>query len=392
MFSPEEIAVLKAQSDAIPEQLHRNMRVFPGETTPVLLAGASYLGIWLEHNQDVYFAADDICPCTAWQSQEIFMKYQRADGLLPAAVKCDPFVVRYAQLQTVWPFARCAFEVAKKCDRPEEDFARIYHAGCRYDEFLLKNRNHSGTGLVEMFCEFDTGHDCSPRVCDGGLPRACADGNAANMPDLSCMPLIAADLSAMRFGALEALAELAEHLGKTREAALHREQAEELKAQMLKLLYDPEDEFFYDLAPTGWRKYRTEHMTRLFLNGVVDQAMFDRIYDRYFAPGREFFTAYPYPAVSPQDPAFCKDLPPNCWGSNTQMLTLLRALLWMPRYGREGDLREIMRRFLRSYCDNFNCYSQELNPFTGEPIAGEGNYTPAMLFFRAACRTPGVLA
>jgi hypothetical protein len=311
--------------------------------------------------------------------------------MIPAAVRFDPRVVRFAQLQTVWSFARCALLVADKCRRPEADYAAIYKAACAYDEFLLKYRNRSGRGLVEMFCEYDTGHDRSPRVTDGGIPHACPGGDAVNMPEIPCMPLIAADLSAMRFGALEAMAELASRLGNDRAAARHTEQAQELKAKMLELLFDRADEFFYDLAPGGIRKYRTEHITRFFLNKAVDQELFEKIYGRYLAPGREFFTAFPYPAVSPDDPAFCKELPPNCWGSNNQMLTLLRSVIWLKEYGKTADLQEILRRFLRAYCDYDNNFSQEFDPFTGRPVSAAAYYTPALLLFHIACAEPGVL-
>ncbi|MBR2345358.1 MAG: hypothetical protein IKA71_06190 [Lentisphaeria bacterium] len=383
-FTASERDSLIRRAADIPELLKKNLYSYAPDRPPVLLAGADYYGIWVEHNQDAYFLAD-MFPEAAWESQKIFMDNQRADGLIPAAVRFEPRVVRYAQLQTVWPFARCALAVADKCHRPEEDYARIYRCACDYDGFLLKYRNRSGSGMVEMFCEYDTGHDRSPRVKDGGIPHACPDGDAANMPELPCMPLIAADLSAMRFGALEAMAELAERLGKSPEAAIHKEQALELKSRMMEKLFDAGDEFFYDLAPQGLRKYRTEHITRIFLNKVVDQELFDRIYNRYLAPGKEFFTSFPYPAVSPEDPSFCKELPMNCWGSNTQMLTLIRALIWMPEYGKNADLQEILGRFLRAYCDYSNDFTQEINPFTGAPVSESANYSPSLLLFKTAC-------
>lgn len=390
-FSEKELGHLRQICGSIPQLLAGNTLIPEGGKTPVLLAGAGYYGIWIEHNQDAFFASD-LMPETAWASQEIFMENQREDGLLPAAVRFEPAVVRYAQLQMVWPFARCAMEVAKRCQRPESDFARIYRTAVKFDEFLLRSRNSYGNGLVDLFCEYDTGHDRSPRVRDGGIPSSCPGGDAANMPDIPCMPIAGADLSATRFGALEAMAELAEILGNDSAAARHREQAAELKSQIYRHLYDADDDFFYDRSPGGLRKYRTEHITRLFLNRVVDQEHFDRIYGRYFAPGKEFFTRFPYPSISPDDPAFCREMPDNSWGCNTQMLTLIRALIWMPYYGRHEDLKSVMTQFLHAYCDYTNNFSQELNPFDGSPIGTRGGYTPAMLIFREACRITGVLS
>lgn len=382
-FSAAEIARLQERAKEIPQMLKRNMLVPEERNTPVFLAGANYAGTWMEHNQDTFFAAD-FYPESAWETQQLFMDYQLQCGLIPYCVRYRPFRIFFTQLQIVWPFARCAFEVAKKVNRPEADFAAIYDAGCRFDRWLAKNRDRRKLNLVEMYCSYDTGHDNSPRVMDGGIKNQTEGLFAGNMPDLPCMPLAAADLSATRYGGLVALAECATLLGKDQDARRLTEQAEEVRDAIFKYLYDEEDEFFYDLAPDGWRKYRTEHITRLFLNGVVDQKLFDRIYHRYFENEKEFFTPYPIPSISPADPSFCREFKGNCWGGNTQMLTLLRTLLWMDKYGRSAEQEEIMRRVLRAYIDYDNPFTQELHPFTGAPLGNGTDYTPSLLFFHAA--------
>ena len=382
-FTSEEISRLGEIAKKADKQMPENFfRSFDREH-PVLLAGAGYYGIWQEHNQDAYFIADKY-PETAWESQKIFMDFQMANGAMPSCVRFEPLYPSFGQLQIVWPFARCAFEIAKKIGRPEEDIARIYDAAGRFDKWLVKFRDRSGKGLVEMYCEYDTGHDRSPRVKDGGLEGRCPGIYSANMPALDCMPICAADLSATRYGALVALGEMAELLDKPAEQAYWNGEAAALRERIHTELFDPEDEFFYDITPSGFRKYRTEHITRLFLNRVVDQELFDKIYDRYFTNENEFFTAMPFPSISVSDPAFVKDFPPNCWGCNTQTLTLIRLLLWMDYYGRSAELEEIMRRYLKTYLYNGNDFTQELNPFTGNPTREGGNYSPALIFFRAA--------
>lgn len=383
-FTPDELQKLAEIFDSIPEKLLGNTRNTGERSTPVLLAGACYNGLWLEHNQDCLFACE-LLPEIAWESIKIIMDYQQSDGLLPYSLRFSPFKTGVSQLQTVYPFARCALEVARKLQRPEADFAAIYDAGLRYDRWLNEFRNHNQLGLVEMFCAFDTGHDDSKRVKDGGIPNACPGAWAGNMPDIPEMPIIAADLSASRYGGLTALSELAGMLDKPREAALLKQQADNLKNAIMEKLYDQEDEFFYDRTADGFRKYRTEHITRLFLNRVVDQELFDRIYARYFTSEDEFFPPYPFPSVSVSDKSFNAEHPANCWGGNTQMLTLLRALLWMDFYGKGAELEEIMRRTLKAFLKYENPFAQELHPFTGEPIGFGENYTPALLFFRECC-------
>ena len=185
-------------------------------------------------------------------------------GLLPALICIPELQPKYGHVQTVYPFARCAFELYQKLKRPEHDLPRIYDSAANYDCWLEHYRNYDGTGLVSMFCEWDTGHDNSPRCMDGGLPKQCPDCEAKNMPNLRGLPIAAADLSSTRYGGLTALAEMAELLGKKAEAENWLRKAERLRNAITTYLYCAEDEFFYDLAPHGWRKYRTEHITRIF--------------------------------------------------------------------------------------------------------------------------------
>ena len=178
-----------------------------------------------------------------------------------------------------------------------------------------------------------------------------------------------------------ALAELADLLGKPKEAAQWRNRAEELKAKMRELLYDPADDFYYDRDRNGLRKYRTEHITRLFLNQLPEQEEFDRIYQRYFENPSEFLTPFPVPSMSVSDPHFDKTCPKNSWGSNTQALTSLRALLWLEHYGRNEERTALLFRWLRAFLDYDTTYPQELNPFDGSPIGTGHNYSPTLILF-----------
>ncbi|MDX9981333.1 MAG: trehalase family glycosidase [Lentisphaeria bacterium] len=396
-FSPQERQWIREQADVARQALLNNIRQFEQYSVPLLLAGDVYEGIWLEHNQDNIFLAE-YHPEAAWASQQIFMDYQREDGLLPfmfpLRAKGGYFNVSaaYWHVQSVLPFARCAMEIADRLGKGEETFAAIYHAAARYDQWLATHRNRKGTGLVEMYCEWDVGHDNSPRVTDGGIPHGCPDREAANMPDIPCMPVLSVDLSAMLYGGRMALAELARRLGREADERRWREQAGELRSRIRDLLYDPVDDYYYDRDQAGFRRYRSEHITRLFLNRVIEQDEFDRLYDRYFANETEFWTPYPFSSMSVSDPSFVKACPKNCWGANTQGLTLLRALFWMPDYGRDAELRELLRRWLQAFVTHPNPFAQELNPFDGTPVGTGVNYSPSLILFIQAARTLGILA
>ena len=398
-----EAALSKGELAKLAELAGRSRQILLAENlhrvdfnpTPILLVGATYAGTWLEHNQDALLLArfvPEACD-NAWATVEVFLQQQRADGLLPFCIprggthhpyfKADAV---YWQLQNVFPFVRCAVAIADLARRPLEDFQRIYEAGCRYDEWLRMHRNRSGSGLVEMYCEFDTGHDNSPRVLDGGLPHSCPDNDAANMPDLPCMPIIAADLSATRYGDRMALAELAERLGRHAEALRWLTEANALRRRLKELLYDEETDFYYDRAPQGLRKYRTEHITRLFLNHVVEQEEFDRIYKRYFENPDEFDTNFPFPAISVSDSAFVKSCPQNCWGANCQSNTAERAIFWLKDYHREDELKRLLAEWARVLIESDGDFGQEVNPFTRKILPSGGKYTPTLLICLAAAQ------
>ncbi len=387
MFTEQELAFLRTRRDEAEAGILAAVRRSPAFPWPYLPAGANYNGIWLEHNQDNFFITD-ICPGAAWGSMEVFMCFQREDGLMPAFVRGNTLeTAGFGQLQTVWPFARCAMEIARRVGRPEEDFRRIYDAAVRYDMWIMRHRCHNDAGLVEMFCEFDTGHDNSPRVTEGMQRGRCPGSEAGSMPDLPEMPVISADLSAARYGALTALAELAEMLDLGPEAVSWRNRAETLRENIRRHLFCEEDAYFYDRGRSGFRKYRSEHITRLFLNRVASQDLFDRIYQRYFESETEFLTVYPFPSMSVSDPAFQRELPFNCWAANTQMLTLLRLLLFMDFYHRSAELDMVLERFLRAVILHpENHFSQEINPFSGAPVGASSAYLPGMILVRESCR------
>lgn len=396
IFTKDEIALVKAKLPEVIQLFKDNVRKFSQYDKPLLLVGPQYPGIWLEHNQDNIFLADYL-PEDAWSSQTVFVDFQREDGLIP-------FVIPYKtgegtffksdacfwQIQSVYPLSQCALDIATKTNRPVQDLEPIYNAVAKYDAWLMKYRNVAKTGLVEMFCEYDTGHDNDPRVTDGGIPHSCPGNDAANMPDLPCMPIQSVDLSAMLYGSRVAMAKIAKLLGKHDEAKKWEQAAKDIQAKINELLYDPEDNFYYDLSPQGLRKYKTEHITRLFLNKVLTQEQFDSIYDQYFTvPSKHFNPNYPIPAVSVNDPHFVKECPHNSWGSNSQANTALRAILWMDYYKRAGELDALLAIWLKAFIKNDFNFAQELHPHLGTPGGGLGNYSPSLIIFIEAAKRLG---
>ncbi len=376
-FPVDQLLAMRAAAE---RQLHANVWRLECYPDAVLCCGQEYPGIWLEHNQDnLFYLAWD--PQVARAGHEIFIRHQNAEGLIPPYLRkaAHPPMVGDGHVQSVLPFARTALEVARACG-DEAFLERAYRAAVAYDDWLRRYRDTRGTGLVEAFCEYDTGHDHSPRVTDGGIPRACPGLDARRMPDCAALPIVSVDLSAMLYGARAALGEMAEALGRGEESQRWRERALATRKRIHELLWDEADEFFYDLASDGsFRRYRSEHITRLFLNRVVDQRLFDRIWARHFTDPRGFATEYPIPSLAPSDPRADRDGRENSWGGQSQALTTLRAALWMEDYGRSADLERLLAIWLEAIIDNGCAYTQELEPHTGRFSRCAAGYTPTLL-------------
>ncbi|MDX1682324.1 MAG: hypothetical protein R3336_04300, partial [Phycisphaeraceae bacterium] len=238
-----------------------------------------------------------------------------------------------------------------------------------------RHRDTRGTGLCEAFCEFDTGHDGSPRFA--GLPEECPDNDAARCPSDPRLPYLAPDLSATVYGGRMALAKMARRLGRPEQAQQWQADAEQIRQAIIEHCYDPEDECFYDVDGRGeFVRIRGDVITRVLGEHVVDQAMFDRIYDRHIHDPEGFWPPYPLPSIAVSDPAFVRDLPKNSWGGASQALTALRAPRWFNHYGRHDDLQDLMTRWVQAIVDAPD-FMQQLNPWTGEFSTSPG-YSPAM--------------
>lgn len=355
--------------------LARNTKTVFGYEHPVLIEGGSYRGIWLECGPLEGLVYEKHAPGISKACHEVFFHHQREDGYLPCWVSGDK--AGSHSIQMVVPIAATALETADLTG-DEAFLARAYEACSRWDQWLSANRNTRGTGLCEAFCQFDTGHDGSPRFM--GLPCESPGDDASVCPQAGRLPYLAPDLSATVYGGRIALAAMANRLGKPGDANAWREKAEEIRQLIIKHCYDPEDESFYDLdVDSNFIRIRGDALTRVFGEHVVDQPMFERIYAHHIKNPDAFWTPYPLPSIAADDPSFVQELPRNSWGGASQALTALRAPRWFEYYGKSTDLTHLMRRWVEAIL-RAPAFMQQMNPWTGDFSTSEG-YSPAMCVF-----------
>jgi hypothetical protein len=355
--------------------LAANVQVLPRYNKPVLIEGANYAGIWMECGPHEALVYRKFRPDVARNSHLVFFALQRPDGQLPANNKVSE--TGFGQIQMVVPIAATAWELARSTG--DDELLRAAYGACSaWDDWLMKYRNTRGTGLVEGFCTYDTGHDNSPRW--NGIPPQCPDKDAKKYPPIPTLPRLCPDLSATVYGARVAISAMAKALGKSAEADRWAERADEIRRLILSRLYVADDAAFYDLdAQNHFVKIRCDILSRVCSERVPDQRLFDDLWAHQIHNPKAFWPAYPLPSVALDDPMFVRPIPRNSWGGASQALTALRAGRWFDHYGRSAEFGAMMDH----WCDALQAdtsFRQQLDPLSGEfTKGGEPNYSPAAL-------------
>jgi hypothetical protein len=355
--------------------LAANVQNLPRYNRPVLIEGANYAGIWLECGPHEALAYRKFRPDVARNSHFTFFALQRPDGQFPANNKVSES--GFGQIQMVVPIAATAWELARSTD-DDELLHTAYRACAAWDDWLMRNRNTRGTGLIEGFCTYDTGHDNSPRW--DGIPVQCPDKDAKRYAPIPTLPRLCPDLSATVYGGRVALAAMAKAMGKTPDADRWAENAEQIRRLILSRLYVEEDAAFYDLdALNRFVTVRGDILSRICGEHIPDQRLFDTLWTRQIHNPDAFWAAWPLPSVALDDPKFVRPIPRNSWGGASQALTALRAGRWFDYYGRPAEFGFMMSRWCEAIQSDM-MFRQQLDPLTGQFTQEDTpNYSPAAL-------------
>ena len=352
-----------------------NVQVLPHYDHPVLIEGANYAGIWQECGPLEALVYRPFRPDVARHSHLTFFALQKEDGQLPANNKQTE--TGFGQIQMVAPIAATAWDLARITD--DDQLLRIAYQSCvRWDQWLLRYRNTRGTGLIEGFCTYDTGHDNSPRWT--GMPNQCPNKDAKICPSAPGLPRLCPDLSATVYGGRVALSAMAKVLGKTADADRWTESADQIRRLILEKLYVPEDAAFYDLDAQGnFVRVRSDVISRVCGEHVIDHKTFDHIWQRQLHNPKAFWAPYPLPSIALDDPAYVHPAPRNSWGGPSQALTALRAPRWFEFYGKPAELGFLMARWCEAI-QRDPTFRQQIDPLTGDFNQGDlPAYSPAAL-------------
>jgi hypothetical protein len=374
--------------------LAANVQQMPRYNKPILIEGSVYQGIWMECGPHESLVYRKFRPDVTRNSHMTFFELQRPDGQFPANNKVQE--AGFGQIQMVVPIAATAWEFAQAA-HDEEFLHTAYKACSNWDNWLMRYRNTRATGLVEGFCTYDTGNDNSPRWA--GLPNQCPGKDAKRCPPTPTLPRLCPDLSATTYGARVALAAMAKALGKTAEGDQWTESAHKIRGLILSRLYVPEEAAFYDLdAQDRFVKIRSEILTRVCAEHVLDQELFDHLWTLQIHNPKAFWPTFPLPSVAIDDPTFVRPIPRNSWGGASQALTALRAARWFDHYNRPSEFSVMMDRWCEAIQRDMT-FRQQVDPLTGVFTREDApNYSPCALVMvdytwrlAGVCETPDAL-
>lgn len=357
-------------------ELAQCIRPFAGPE-PMLSEGGAYLGTWLESTGTINTEVlARFAPDVAGATHLAFARHQRDDGLFP--YKITDAGPAFSQIQMVTPLARTVWNHYLAGGRADRLYLQtMYDAMARHDAWLARYRDTRGTGAVEAFCTFDTGHDLSPRFWF--VPDRCFRGDASLFdPSSPILPFVAPDLTANVACQRDYLARIAEELGQ--DGGPWRAARDASLAALWRECFDAADAMFYDRDATGALvRVQSDVLLRVLACEIGDDEFFAAALERYLANTSKFLAHYGYPSLALDEPRFDRDYTRNSWGGPTNLLSLIRAPQAFEHHGRIAELALSAQPVLAALAlaDRF---PQCLDPWSGAPGFTEG-YSPSILWF-----------
>ncbi|WP_022881937.1 MGH1-like glycoside hydrolase domain-containing protein [Gryllotalpicola ginsengisoli] len=346
-----------------------------GGGEPVLLEGGPYPGAWLESTGSISAEVlARLAPGLARATMLRFARLARADGLLPYKITAEG--PAFGQIQRVTPLARSAWTAYRLGALDRGDLAVLYRALAADDTWVARHRDTRGTGGVEAFCAFDTGHDGSPRFA--GIPDTTPGRDPARFDrGIPRLPFVAPDLTAHAACQREHLALIAAELGEPAQPWL--EAAARSRAALWQQCFDADDGQFYDRDALGGAvRVPSDVLLRVLACGIGDDVFFAEALRRWLLNPRGFFARHPFTTVARAHPAYQRDVERNSWGGPPNFLAVLRAPAAFERHGRAAELALVDLPLLTALA-RAGRFPQTYDPDTGAPGYAE-RYTPAMLW------------
>jgi hypothetical protein len=384
-------------------------------TMKVLVEGGGYGNAWIETQPmgGEMYAKRNLE--VALNNQLVFILCQRSDGRLPGMVisstKAAEMLAEKVPEAMIWmpkvkiladfemfqgycfpgPAWRMYFWIGK-----DKDYLRkLYKALEAHDAYLWQTRDSNGDGILETWCVWDTGEDGSSRLYTRNAPYRWPFDFPPNpekvknpnrywsgipQPDQVLVPFASMDVMSYSYDGRNTLTKIAEELGNGR-AEFWRKQAEQVRGQLIKALWDPSRKACFDRDRNNKRLNELIHNNlRVMYHGAFTQSMADKFIKHHLLNPDEFWTPLPLPSIAFNDPLY-RDIGGNNWSGQPQGLTYQRAIGALENYGHFAEVSLLGKKLIPVLIRNDYKFSQQLDAQTGKDEARRkrDGYGPMML-------------
>jgi hypothetical protein len=325
-------------------------------------------------------------PMLARGSLRIFIENQRSNGAFPGYI--HPGERGEAPHENVSePFyhsnwGRALLEL--HASHPSQDYlGEVYDSLKSYVQYLDRERDEEVSGLYDVWNHYETGQEYMSRYL-------AVNPNADREKWGKVFRLKGVDATVYAYEVKRALAYVAGTLRRNDEGELWTLEADKIKSAILEKMWDPAEEMFFDVNPaTGKRTmvkaaicfypYFTDIVSGEHLAGLK----------KHLLNGKEFWTPFPVPSSSVDDPMFSaepvwKGKRMNCpWNGRVWPMTnshvgeaIAHCAIRFNDRQLKRRLAEFLLKFIRMMffdgdVQRPNCF-EHYNPMTGEPCLYRG--------------------
>ncbi len=267
---------------------------------------------------------------------------------------------------------------------PDRQFLeRAYLALSRYADYFDRERDKEDSGLYDVVDQFETGQEYMSRYLS-------VDPKADTYDWINNIRLKGVDATVYLYELKRNLAWMAAQLGLRDEASDWEAGAEKIKQAVRTLMWDPEEEVFFDVDPKSMKPTGVKAAVCFYpyMTDIADERHLPGL-KRHLLNPKEFWTPWPVPSTSADDPLFSaeaewKGKRHNCpWNGRVWPMTnshVAEVLAQTAQRFGDRELETAAVTFLNKFVQLLffdqdvnrpNCF-EHYNPFTGKPSVYRG--------------------
>ncbi|OGZ58123.1 MAG: hypothetical protein A3B96_02615 [Candidatus Spechtbacteria bacterium RIFCSPHIGHO2_02_FULL_43_15b] len=246
-------------------------------------------------------------PLLAQGSIVNFIENQAADGSLPGHINPEKGANPETFYHADW--GTSVLEVYWL--HPDRDFLLYCYNGLsRYAEYFERQRDRERFYMYDIVNHFETGQEFSPRYS-----TVSDKADSVGWGNVFCLKGV--DATVYIYQLYESLRKMAQLLGGTASAEAWSRRAQKVKHAVLKYMWDPVQEMFFDFDANQMRRTDVKALTCFYpyFTNIVSKKHLAG-FKKHLFNSEEFFTPVPFPTLSMDDPQFSAD---GIWKGKKEM-------------------------------------------------------------------------